>query len=60
MLPREDSRLLESLAGLRNIIVHMYADIDYTVLAEVLDLLDELERIMGSMLGYIERKGLDP
>lgn len=60
MLPREDSRLLESLAGLRNIIVHMYADIDYTVLAEVLDLLDELERIMGSMLGYIEREGLDP
>ena len=60
VLGRGDAELLRSLAGLGNVIVHMYADLDYEVLAGVLDILDRVEALMGAMLGYIRREGLDP
>ena len=52
--------MAEALAGLRNVIVHMYADIDYEELASFLDILGEVERLMQKMLDFIVREGLDP
>jgi len=57
--PRE-ARLLAGLAGLRNVIVHMYADVDYERLLEALDILPLIEGLMERLLGYLEERGLDP
>ena len=55
-----EARLLASLAGFRNVIVHMYAELDYWELAGILDMLDELEHLMARMLGFLEERGVDP
>ena len=60
VLTREEARLAESLAGLRNVIVHMYADVDYEMLASILDILDKVESLMQRMLNFIVEEGLDP
>ena len=60
VLTRDDAVFMERLAGLRNVIVHMYADIDYTVLVDMLDFLERLESLMSKMLGFIVEAGIDP
>jgi len=57
--PRE-ARLLAGLTGLRNVIVHMYADVDYERLLEALDMLPIIEGLMGRLLGYLEERGWTP
>ena len=60
VLGAREATILEQLAGLRNIIVHLYADIDYEALLDVLELLGAMEDVMARMLSYIERRGIDP
>ena len=60
VLGSDEARLLSGLAGLRNIIVHMYAEIDYEELAGILTLLDSVEALMSRLLSFIEEKGIDP
>ena len=59
-LGSDEARLLSGLAGLRSIIVHMYAEIDYEELASILGLLDSVEALMSRLLGFIEERGIDP
>ncbi len=60
VLAPDEARLLSGLAGLRNIIVHMYAEIDYEELANILSLLNSVEALMSRLLGFIEERGIDP
>jgi uncharacterized protein YutE (UPF0331/DUF86 family) len=55
-----EAQLLRGLAGLRNVIVHLYAEVDYEKLAGFLEVLDDVEKLMGKMLSFIRRAGLDP
>ncbi len=56
----DEARLLEGLAGLRNIIVHLYADVDYEKLIGILELVDGMENLMNKLLRYIASEKLDP
>ena len=60
VLGHDEARLLSGLAGLRNVIVHIYAEIDYEELASILGLLDSVEALMSRLLGFIEERGIDP
>ncbi len=60
VLSPSESRLLSGLAGLRNVIIHMYAEVDYEELVGILDILDSIENLASRLLSYIEEKGIDP
>lgn len=55
-----EAERLELWIGLRNILVHGYADVDYGKLSEALDELDELERLIEKIGYFVEREGIDP
>ena len=61
VLDWEEGELLAQLARLRNIVVHVYADLDYELLMEHARLLrSDARRLLSKLLGYIEEAGLDP
>ncbi|MDJ0269049.1 MAG: DUF86 domain-containing protein [Aigarchaeota archaeon] len=51
----------EELTGLRNILVHLYADVDYKLLHEELPLfIERVSNLMAKLLRYLDERGLDP
>jgi len=60
VLTLEEGKRLSSMAGLRNILVHVYAQVDHERLYSLLWRVEELEEIMRKLLNYIEKEGLDP
>jgi len=61
VLSSGDGRLLADLAGLRNIIVHPYGDVDYEALYEhMLMLRRDARRILAEMLDFLQHSGIDP
>ena len=57
----EDGEVLARLARLRNLIVHVYADIDLGLLFEHAERLRrDARRLLGRLVGYMESKGIDP
>jgi len=61
VIRKEMSDELIRLVGLRNIIVHMYADIKSEIIYEnLLDIISTLKRAMGVLLDYCEKHGIDP
>jgi len=60
-LSEGDAKLLRSMAGMRNILVHAYAVIDRSVISDASrSLLDDAPRIAGMLKAFLEGKGLDP
>jgi len=55
-----EGKALSSLAGLRNILVHSYSDVDHEILFSLLDKVGEMEDLMGKLLRYMEKEGIDP
>jgi len=60
VLSLDEGKKLCSMAGLRNILVRVYAQVDHERLYSLLWQVEELEEIMRKLLNYIEREGLDP
>ena len=61
VLSGDEAAKAEELAGLRNIIVHIYADIDHPRISrELSDMVEWARRIMRSLLRYLEERGIDP
>jgi uncharacterized protein YutE (UPF0331/DUF86 family) len=60
VLSSEESKRLESWIGLRNILVHAYAEINYDELFKVLQEVEELERIIDKIYEYTTSKSIDP
>ncbi len=60
VLDRADGEIVSSLAGLRNLLVHSYSEVDHEILLSLLDKVEELEHIMSEMLSYMEREEIDP
>ena len=48
------------MAGLRNVLVHLYAEIDYELLYSLLSRAEEMEDLMRKLLDYMEARGIDP
>jgi len=42
-----EGKVLSLLAGLRNILVHSYSDVDHEILFSLLDKVGEMEDLMG-------------
>ena len=55
-----EGKVLSLLAGLRNILVHSYSDVDHEILFSLLDKVGEMEDLMGKLLRYMEKEGIDP
>lgn len=52
---------IKGVIGLRNIIVHLYADIDYDlVLGELRNIIDNLSMYISELFKCINKYGLDP
>ncbi len=51
---------LSALAGLRNVLVHLYSEVDRERILMFLDRVDELEELASRMLEYVEAEGIDP
>lgn len=61
MLDEDDAKLLRAMAGLRNILVHMYASVDRSKVLEASKTLAvDAKRISESILEKVRSKGLDP
>ena len=61
VLDPEEGEALSALARLRNVLAHMYADIDYELLHEhAKELRRDARKLLQRMLGYMERSGIDP
>jgi len=55
-----EGKVLSLLAGLRNILVHSYSDVDHEILFSLLDKVGEMEDLMGKLFRYMEKEGIDP
>ena len=61
VLDSEQASKLAKLAGLRNVIVHMYAEVDYQLLhAYARSIIVDARRIASRILKFMEERGLDP
>lgn len=60
VLTPEEGNKLSSMAGLRNVLVHIYAEVDHEMLYSLLRRVEEMDEIMRKLLNYIEREGIDP
>ncbi len=60
-LEKELIKEVRGIIGLRNIIVHLYADIDYDViLSELGNIIDEILAYVSKLFECIDKRGLDP
>ena len=58
IFPRQILQLAEEMKGLRNILIHRYADIDDDLVHELLtENVDDFERIMDAVEKYLEKRG---
>jgi len=61
VLEKEFAKKLADLVGLRNIIVHMYADIKSEIIHENLrEIVNVLKEALKTLLKYCERNKIDP
>ncbi|RDD53660.1 MAG: DUF86 domain-containing protein [Candidatus Korarchaeota archaeon NZ13-K] len=60
VLTAEEGNRLSSMAGLRDILVHIYAEVDHEMLYSLLQRVEEMDEIMRKLLKYIEQEGMDP
>nr|MDO8045312.1 DUF86 domain-containing protein [Candidatus Baldrarchaeota archaeon] len=61
ILEKEFAKKLASLVGLRNIIVHMYADIKSEIIHENLrEIINVLKEALKTLLKYCEKNKIDP
>ncbi|MET1159624.1 MAG: HepT-like ribonuclease domain-containing protein [Thermoprotei archaeon] len=60
ILDDSEAKRLELWIGLRNILVHGYAEIDYEKLYEALNEIEELERFINKIYRYTVDKNIDP
>ncbi|MDK6027921.1 DUF86 domain-containing protein [Ignisphaera sp. 4213-co] len=60
VLSYDESKRLELWIGLRNVLVHGYARIDYGKLYEVLQNIEELENFVNRIFEYVANRGVDP
>ncbi len=60
VLTMEEGSRLSSMAGLRSILVHIYAGVDHEMLYSLLQRMEEMEILMRRLLDYIERENIDP
>jgi len=61
VLGEEDALKLARLAGLRNIVVHLYADIDYNLLYDhAKRLLDDARKMLSEIIEFMENNNIDP
>ncbi len=59
IIPKNYSRLAIAMPGLRNILVHMYADINYKILYDIIvNELNEVEKILNILINEVEK--IDP
>jgi len=59
IIPKNYSRLAIAMPGLRNILVHMYADINYRILYDIIvNELNEVEKILNILINEVEK--IDP
>ncbi len=54
VISQDEGRALSSLAGLRNILVHSYSEIDHEIIFSLLNRVEEIEDLMGKLLKYME------
>lgn len=60
ILPKDFAEKLAPIAGFRNVLVHMYEEVDLGVLEEFLTQeLGDFEEFAGYVLNYIERKEIE-
>jgi uncharacterized protein YutE (UPF0331/DUF86 family)/predicted nucleotidyltransferase len=56
LVPTDLGQQLEAMAGMRNVLVHLYWDIDYTLLYETIrEKLDTFERCIEHIFRYLEK-----
>ena len=61
VLDSSEKEALEKLAGLRNILVHLYLRVDHELIFKNLNqYLYSIRKILSKLLRYIKEKGLDP
>lgn len=61
VIQKELSDMLIQLVGLRNLIVHMYADIKSEIIHENLpEIISTLKQAMGVLLDYCKQHNIDP
>ncbi len=61
VLDRELGAKLASLAGLRNILVHLYSMVDYDLLySHARDLVRDARHILDKIIRYMVEHGIDP
>ncbi len=61
MLSGDEARLFEGLIGLRNVLVHLYADVDLDLLVKIVrNELSSWVSLFNKLLEYMIREGIDP
>jgi len=61
VMDEELSKYLKDLVGLRNILVHLYADVKLELLLEDLEAdIEALKKSMRILIEFSEEKGIDP
>lgn len=60
IIPGDEREVFERMISFRNVLVHLYAELDPARVYEALQKLDDIERIAAYIASFVREKGVDP
>ena len=60
VIPSDEREVFERMISFRNVLVHLYAELDPTRVYEALQKLDDIERVASHIAKFVHDKGVDP
>ncbi len=60
VIPDDEREVFERMISFRNVLVHLYAELDIARLYEALQRVDDIERIASHIAQFVHDKGVDP
>jgi len=60
VIPSDERDVFEGMISFRNILVHVYAELDYAKVYDSLQKVDDIKRIASYIASFVHERGFDP
>jgi len=60
VIPNNEREVFEKMISFRNILVHLYAELDPARVYEALQKVDDIRRVASHIANFVRNKGVDP
>jgi len=60
VIPNNEREVFEKMISFRNVLVHLYAELDPARVYEALQKVDDIRRVASHIANFVRNKGVDP